>query len=546
MKIALAQIDTIIGDFDNNLRIVEAAVQRARAAGADIVVLPELTFSGYPPKDLVEKHSYVEKNLEILDRFQRGVHGIAALVGFISRNESSSGKPLYNSAAFIADGRMVNLTHKCLLPTYDVFDEGRHFEPYPKSRGLVSYKGTRIAVTICEDIWNDAELFPHRLYAYDPVEDLAGQGAALILNISASPFTLNKPALRRNIAVHAARKYGAAVIMVNQVGGNDDIVFDGNSLAVNRAGQIIAQAHDFQEDFVLADLGAGTGDMRETAAADVEAATRALVLGIRDYTRKCGFSQVVIGLSGGIDSALVACLAATALGPENVLGVAMPSPFSSPGSVRDAQTLSRNLGIRLETVPIHAIYQNFLHELQPIFGDRPFGVAEENLQARIRGNILMAISNKFGAMVLSTGNKSELAVGYSTLYGDMCGGLAVISDLLKTRVYEMARWINRNGEVIPRSSLEKPPSAELRPEQTDQDDLPPYGVLDTILELYIEEQKSRREITARGMDPETVDRIIRMVDRNEYKRRQAPPGLKITGKAFGYGRRLPIVQRFTN
>ena len=544
MKIALAQINTVVGDFDANLKIALARAETARAAGADVVAFPELTFSGYPPKDLLEKRSYVEKNLETLHRFRKELKGVAAVVGFISRNDAATGKPLFNAAAFVADGRIVHSTRKCLLPTYDVFDEARHFEPCPKAHGLFEWQGRRIALTICEDFWNDADLFPHRLYRYDPAEDLAGQGAEAFININASPFTVEKPALRRSIVTHAAAKYGVPVLMVNQVGGYDDIIFDGNSLAADDAGRVIARARDFEEDLVMVDLDARAGDIHPVSDGPAEQSYRALVLGTRDYTRKCGFRQVVIGLSGGIDSALVACIAVEALGAENVRGVAMPSMFSSPSSVTDAEALARNLGIRLESVPISDIYGCFLKGLKPVFGERPFDTTEENLQARIRGNILMALSNKFGCMVLSTGNKSELAVGYSTLYGDMCGGLAVISDLLKTHVYDLARWINRAGDVIPRSTMEKAPTAELRPGQRDQDDLPPYETLDAILRLYIEEQRSMAELIAQGFDEALVRRIVGMVDRNEYKRRQAPPGLKITGKAFGVGRRLPIVQRF--
>jgi NAD+ synthetase len=545
MKVALAQINTIVGDFENNLRLVQDALGRARAAGVDLAVFPELTFAGYPPKDLLEKRSFVDKNLEILQRFKREVRGIAAVVGYVSRNEEGSGKALFNSAALVADGQIVHRTHKCLLPTYDVFDEGRHFEPCSHARGVVAYGGRRIALSICEDFWNDADLFPRRLYRYDPVEDMAGQGAELFVNINASPYTLGKPELRRRIVTHAAAKYHVPVVLVNQVGGYDDIFFDGGSMAADVVGRLVARARAFEEDLVVLDLDRPPAPLADEAAEPAEQIYRALVLGTRDYTRKCGFRQVVIGLSGGIDSALVACIAAEALGPENVTGMAMPSMYSSPSALADAEALARNLGVRLEVIPITRIYESYLESLGGLFAGRPFDTAEENLQARIRGNLLMAFSNKFGAMVLSTGNKSELAVGYSTLYGDMCGGLAVISDLLKTQVYDVCRWINRGGPVIPESTLTKAPSAELRPGQTDQDELPPYDVLDGVLRLYVEEQRSRREIIESGFDAPLVNRVVGLVDRNEYKRRQAPPGLKVTGKAFGYGRRLPIVQRFT-
>jgi len=544
VRISLAQINTIVGDFDRNLELMLDRMREARAQGAELVVFPELALSGYPPKDLLEKRSFIGKNLECLHRFKREVRGIGAILGFIARNEEETGKPLYNSAALVSEGRILHVTHKCLLPTYDVCDEARYFAPCPRSKGVFLFRGKRIALTICEDFWNDADLFPHRLYRYDPVEDLANQGTDLFININASPFTIDKPDFRRKLAVHAARKYAAPVFMVNQVGGYDDIIFDGNSLAVDETGQLLTQALDFQEDLVTVDLETGEGPRREVATDRNERAWRALVLGTRDYTRKCGFSKVVIGLSGGIDSALVACIAVEALGRENVLGVAMPSRFSSASSITDAQALAANLGIRLEDVPMGDSSDGFLRCLRPLFGDRPFDTAEENLQARIRGNILLALSNKFGCMVLSTGNKSELAVGYATLYGDMCGGLAVISDLLKTHVYDLCRFINRNGEIIPQSTMEKPPSAELRPNQTDQDDLPPYEVLDAVLEQYVEEQCGMQEIVDQGFGEDLVRRIVQMVDRNEYKRRQAAPGLKITGKAFGYGRRLPIVHRF--
>jgi len=544
MKIALAQINTIVGDFDRNIQIARNCLDRARRAGTDIIVFPELTFSGYPPQDLLEKNSYIEKNLEAIQAFKESVHGIAAVVGFIDRN-SQAGKPLYNSAAFIQDGRIRLITHKCLLPTYDIFDEARHYVACSKAEGLIEYKGKRVALTICEDFWNDSDIFPKRLYTYDPVEDLARQGADLFININASPFTIGKPILRQRILTHAARKYRVPVIMVNQVGGYDEIIFDGTSLVADETGQVIAQCPSFQEDLMIVDLNQARQVELPPEQNITEQVFRALVLGTRDYSHKCGFHSAVIGLSGGIDSALVACIASEALGPENVTGVAMPSMFSSPGSVQDAKALAQNLGIKLNVFPIKKIYDSYVEELRPVFKDLPFDAAEENIQARIRGNLLMALSNKFGHLLLSTGNKSEMAVGYSTLYGDMCGGLAVIADVLKTKVYDLSRWINRNGEIIPGSTIRKPPSAELRPNQTDQDELPPYDVLDEILTLYIEEQLSFSGIIKRGFDGDLVRRVITMVDRNEYKRRQAAPCLKITGKSFGLGRRFPIVQKFS-
>lgn len=546
MIIALAQINPVVGDFAGNYQLMMEQACAARRLGAGLVVFPELALSGYPPRDLLEKRSFVDRNRETFDRFVHEIEGVAVVTGLITRNESGQGKPLRNSVALAAGGEVLHWSHKCLLPTYDVFDEARYFQPAASCEGLAEYGGMRLGLTICEDMWNDGQLFPQRLYAYDPVQDLAARRPDILINISASPFCLGKPAQRERIVRHAAARYGVPVLMVNQVGGFDDIIFDGQSLAAAAGGAITVRGPAFESGLPLFSPEAGGGNAPGPEAGEPELIYRALVLGTRDYTRKCGFAQVVIGLSGGIDSALVACIAVEALGPENVTGVAMPSPFSSPGSVADARALAANLGIRLEIVPIGPVYESFLSSLAPLFAGRPFGTAEENLQARVRGTILMGLSNKFGAMVLSTGNKSELAVGYSTLYGDMCGGLAVISDLLKTKVYEVARWINREREIIPVATLEKPPSAELRPGQRDQDDLPPYEVLDAILGLYVEKLHSGQEIIQRGFDRELVHRIVRMVDRNEYKRRQAPPGLKITAKAFGTGRRLPIVQRFAD
>ncbi|MBP7868100.1 MAG: NAD+ synthase [Acidobacteria bacterium] len=545
MKVAIAQFNALIGDFNGTLKALSERVARARAAGAELVVFPELAVSGYPAKDLLERHGFIDRNLEALRALAAEARGIAVVAGFISRNESGSGKPFFNSAAFMADGEVTHVTHKCLLPTYDVFDEARHFESAPRALGLVDFGGVPLGITICEDLWNDPDLFPHSLYRYDPVRDLVSRGARLILNLSASPFSLGKPERRRRIAAHAAWKYRVPVVLANQVGGHDDIVFDGHGFAVDAEGRVLAQCGGFIDDLVVADTEKPAVGPDPGFPGEAEQVYRALVLGTRDYVRKCGFRKVVLGLSGGIDSALTACVAAEALGAENVLGVAMPSRFNAPASLTDAADLARNLGIRLESLPIGPVYEAFLGQLAPVFAGTPFGGAEENLQARIRGTLLMAISNKQGAMVLSTGNKSELAVGYCTLYGDMCGGLAVISDLFKTRVYEVSRWVNREREIIPRSTLEKAPSAELRPDQTDQDDLPPYDLLDRVLELYVEERRSVAEIAAQGIDETLVRRVARMVDANEYKRRQAAPGIKVTEKAFGAGRRLPLAQGFT-
>ncbi len=544
MKIALAQINTIIGDFENNLKKVINFTKKAEESGADIIIFPELTFSGYPPRDLLEKKSFIEKNIEILHKYRKSVGEIGAVVGFISWNKNSIGKPIMNSGAFIYKGKIKKIFHKCLLPTYDVFDEARYFEPDKKAQGLISFKGKKLGLTICEDFWNEPEIFPHRLYNYDPVEDLANRGAEIFISIMASPYNVGKVVFRKKIYQTVAKKFGIPIAVVNLVGGNDDILFDGNSFSVDANGKIFSNGKDFEEDLIIVDFDLKKGIKRETSKSEEEEILKALTMGTRDYSHKCGFKSAVIGLSGGIDSALTAKIAADALGSENILGILMPSMYSSEGSISDSIKLAKNIGIKTETVPIKDIYYKYLEVLSPHFKGRKEDKTEENLQARIRGNILMSFSNKFGHLVLSTGNKSELAVGYSTLYGDMCGGLAVISDLLKTRVYKVANFINREVEIIPGEIIEKPPSAELRPGQKDQDELPPYEVLDPILSYYIEELLSPAEIIEKGYPEEIVKKVTVMVDKNEYKRRQAPPGLRITSKAFGYGRRLPIVQKF--
>ncbi len=544
MKIALAQINTIIGDFENNLKKVINFTKKAEESGADIIIFPELTFSGYPPRDLLEKKSFIEKNIEILHKYRKSVGEIGAVVGFISWNKNSIGKPIMNSGAFIHRGKIKKIFHKCLLPTYDVFDEARYFEPDKKAQGLISFKGKKLGLTICEDFWNEPEIFSHRLYNYDPVEDLANRGAEIFISIMASPYNVGKVVFRKKIYQTVAKKFGIPIAVVNLVGGNDDILFDGNSFSVDANGKIFSNGKDFEEDLIIVDFDLKKEIKRETSKSEEEEILKALTMGTRDYSHKCGFKSAVIGLSGGIDSALTAKIAADALGSENILGILMPSMYSSEGSISDSIKLAKNIGIKTETVPIKDIYYKYLEVLSPHFKGRKEDKTEENLQARIRGNILMSFSNKFGHLVLSTGNKSELAVGYSTLYGDMCGGLAVISDLLKTRVYKVANFINREVEIIPVEIIEKPPSAELRPGQKDQDELPPYEVLDPILSYYIEELLSPAEIIEKGYPEEIVKKVTVMVDKNEYKRRQAPPGLRITSKAFGYGRRLPIVQKF--
>jgi len=541
MKIALAQLNTTVSALEGNTRKVIAAIDEARRRGADLVILSEMVITGYPPKDLFEREEFVEGSLEMLDRVREASAGIGVLVGYVERNPGPEGKNLYNAAALIRDRAIVSRHYKALLPTYDVFDEARYFEPSRELK-VDGFDGLRLGVSICEDIWNDKQFWTRRLYPRDPIQELADGGADVIINISASPYSLGKRALKNSMLRSVAIRHRRPLLYVNQVGGNDHLVFDGASVAYGPDGRVIAQAKDFAEDLVLLDTDAWTGEVHPTAADEIEEVYRALLLGIHDYVRKCGFRRVVVGLSGGVDSALTATLAARALGPGNVVGITMPSRFSSDGSVRDSRTLAQNLGIELHVVPIEPIFQEYLETLGPLFAGRQPDITEENIQARVRGNILMAYSNKFGALVLGTGNKSELACGYCTLYGDMSGGLTAISDLYKTMVYRLARWINRSGDVIPRASIDKVPSAELRPNQKDTDSLPPYDLLDPILKGYIEDGLSAQEITAKGHDPDLVRRVISMVDGAEYKRNQAPPGIKISGKAFGTGRRMPIAR----
>lgn len=539
MKIALAQINTKIGDFEGIVRKVANFVARARKAKVDLVTFPELTTTGYPPRDLVERANFVEKNLKALGRIAQLSKGIAIVVGFVGRNEQAGGKPLLNAAALCQEGKIVAQTAKNLLPTYDVFDETRYFEP---GREALVYEalGKKIGLSICEDCWNDKYFWEKPLYPRDPIEEQVSRGADLLLNLSASPFTWGKDRLRREMLQATARRHQRPVFLVNLVGGNDELVFDGRSLAIHPSGEIVAEGKAFAEDLVVVELE--TMKRRDLKPIDdIESVYHALVLGVRDYVRKCGFKKVVLGLSGGIDSTLVAVIAADALGPDNVLGVGMPSPFSSKGSLEDAGKLAGNLKIPFKVYPIGRLYNGY----RGLLGARKKipDPADENIQARIRGNILMALSNRYGPMVLSTGNKSELAVGYCTLYGDMSGGLSVISDLPKTMVYELARWIQKKKrKVIPEAVFTKPPSAELRPNQTDQDSLPPYDILDPILKGYVEDHLSAEEIIKKGFDAETVEEVIRRVQQNEYKRRQAAPGIKITSKAFGIGRRYPIAR----
>ena len=543
VRIALGQINTTVGDFrGNSARIIEYSL-RARSAGVDLILFPELSICGYPPRDLVERPWFVEQNRQTAEAIAHKTSGIAVICGLVTPTRSPTGKTVMNSAALLRDGKIAAIQSKRLLPTYDVFDEFRNFAPADK-QDLITLNGTPCALTICEDAWNDKNFWDRRLYGIDPVEDLVGAGGKILLNISASPFFLNKRELRQDMLATIAKHYRIPVAMANQVGGNDSLVFDGSSFALGPDGQVIAQAKSFEEDLVCFDTAALAGDIHHRDETLEGSAYAALVLGTRDYVRKCGFTKVVLGLSGGIDSALTAAIAVDALGKDNVIGVGMPGPYSSQGSIDDAAELARNLGIRFEMVRIGEVFDSYLSALHPVFGDLPQDVTEENVQARIRGSVLMALSNKLGALVLTTGNKSELGVGYCTLYGDMCGGLAVISDVPKTLVYRLARYVNSRAPVIPESTIDKPPSAELRPNQKDSDSLPPYDVLDTILEAYVEDNRAPEAIAAEhGIDLALVRQVTRMVDRNEYKRQQAAPGLKISPKAFGFGRRYPIAAK---
>lgn len=545
MKVALAQINTVVGDFENNVRKICSFIERAKRKHADLVVFPELAVTGYPPKDFLDIPAFVSHNLKALRDITQQVSGIAAIVGFVDRNRQSYGKLVHNAAAFIQDRQIVSVHHKSLLPTYDVFDESRYFES-ACSITPVQFNNYTLGISICEDIWNDEEFWTRPLYETDPIEKLISKGANVIINISASPFTVEKhESIRLRMLTHDAKKYKVPFIYVNQIGGNDELVFDGSSAVINAQGKRIAQAAAFGEDLIVVDIENTATQVVPQTFTPIETVQKALLLGLRDYVVKCGFEKVIIGLSGGIDSAVTAALAVEALGSENVMGIIMPSQFSSQGSVDDAVQLSKNLAIDYRIFPIKDLFDGYQTILREEFRGLPFDIAEENLQARIRGNIIMTLSNKYGYLVLSTGNKSEMAVGYCTLYGDMNGGLALISDVPKTMVYELAKYMNREKEIIPQETLSKPPSAELRPNQLDQDSLPPYNILDSILKAYIEEAKCIEEIVRMGFDETTVRDVIQKVNRNEYKRRQAAPGIKVTSKAFGSGRRMPIAHKFT-
>jgi len=548
MRIALAQINTTVGDFAGNEAKVLAAYRRARSQGVELVVAPELATTGYPPRDLLLRPEFIEANAKSLQRLAQATGSAGLLVGFVDRSPGQPGRGITNAAALCHEGRVIAVRTKSLLPTYDVFDEDRYFKS-AETISVFEYKGVKLGISICEDFWNISSEYFHNRYQSDPLSKLAKMGAEVFINLSASPFEITKEKLRRELIHTHISRHHLPFILVNQVGGNDDLLFDGKSMLFDNKANLLYQANGFQEDSYtfavnsLFESERATGEVSKPQK-DVEAIHDALVMGIRDYFSKLNFQKAVIGLSGGIDSALVAALAAKALGPENVLGITMPSIYSSTGSYQDSEALALNLKIKIYNIKIHNIYDSYLEELKTHFQDLPMNIAEENIQARIRGNILMAFSNKFGHIVLSTGNKSELAMGYCTLYGDMSGGLAVISDVPKTMVYKLADFINKSQIIIPEEIIQKAPSAELRPEQKDQDSLPPYEILDEILNLYIEEHLSVQQIVARGFEKELATKIIKTVNRNEYKRKQLPIGLKVTGTAFGSGRRIPIAARF--
>ena len=541
MKLALAQINTTVGDFAGNLALIRKAYARGMADGAELVVAPELAITGYPPRDLLLKSGFIEGNLAALTELAQSVGEVGLVVGHVGINEKHPGRQAVNAVSLLHHGKVAATRTKTLLPTYDVFDEDRYFEPAPDNTP-VEFNGRKLGLTICEDVWNDDSFWADPRYRANPVDGLVKQGAEVIVNVSASPWNLGKEGMRREMLASLAAKAQRPVVYCNAVGGNDELVFDGGSLALNAQGEVLAAGAQFTEALVAVDLGGTVQAVSEPQ--EMALLHDALVLGVQDYLGKCGFRSAVIGLSGGIDSAVTAALAVKALGAGNVRGISMPSAYSSQGSLDDSAALAANLGIQYDVIPIHAGFEMMKASLEPIFGDRPEDVTEENMQARLRGLILMATSNKFGSLVLTTGNKSELAVGYCTLYGDMCGGLAVISDVPKTKVFELAHWINRDEVIIPEATITKPPSAELRPDQKDQDSLPPYEVLDAILERYVVESQSVSEIVTSGFDEATVQRIVRLIDLNEYKRRQAAPGLKVTSKAFGVGRRIPVAQRY--
>ncbi|MEH2215971.1 MAG: NAD+ synthase [Nostoc sp.] len=552
MKIAIAQINPTIGDLLLNAQKILEAAQRAASSGARLLLTPELSLCGYPPRDLLLNPSFVEAmGITLQNLAQDLPPNLAVLVGTVEPNiqaHISGGKTLFNSIVLLENGKIKQAFHKRLLPTYDVFDERRYFEAGLQAN-YFTLDDIHIGVTICEDLWNDEEFWGKRTYAVNPIADLAILGVDLIVNLSASPYTVGKQQLRETMLKHSAVRFQQPIIYANQVGGNDDLIFDGRSFALNRQGEVMCRACGFDTDLLVVEFDETQRDLQLSSVepadeSEDEEIWQALVLGVRDYARKCRFSKVVLGLSGGIDSAIVAAIATAALGKENVLGVLMPSPYSSEHSISDAVALAENLGIKTNLLPIGELMQGFDRTLGDLFAGTEFGLAEENIQSRIRGNLLMAIANKFGYLLLSTGNKSEMAVGYCTLYGDMNGGLAVIADVPKTRVYSLCQWLNRNNEIIPQNVLTKAPSAELKPGQVDRDSLPPYEILDDILQRLVHNHQSAAQIVAAGHDSVIVDRVIQMVARAEFKRRQAPPGLKITDRAFGTGWRMPIASNW--
>lgn len=560
MKIAIAQLNPTIGDLTGNAQAILDAAEKAVQQNAQLLLTPELSLCGYPPRDHLLNPGFINKMSHKLQQLaQQLPPQLTVLVGLATNNPHAAEKgekPLHNTIALIEDGYIINYFHKRLLPTYDVFDEARYFEPGKQSNCFVIKVQKNndillpitIGVTICEDLWNDEQFWGQRHYEHNPLEDLAGHGVDLIVNLSASPYSAAKQKVREAMLRHSACRYGIPIIYSNQVGANDDLVFDGNSVALNRVGTLVSRAQPFQEDLIIAEFSSSQQDLIETSIAPTydnqdQEIWEALVLGVRDYTHKCGFQKVVIGLSGGIDSSLVAAIARSALGKDNVLGVLMPSPYSSSGSISDAEALVKNLGIESIQLPIAPAMKAYDQILEPLFSGTEFGVAEENLQSRIRGNLLMAIANKFNYLLLSTGNKSEMAVGYCTLYGDMNGGLAVISDIPKTRVYSLCRWLNQEEEIIPETVINKAPSAELKPDQKDEDSLPPYHILDEILHRFIHEHQAEEEMIKAGFSAETLNQVTNLLRKAEFKRRQAPPGLKVTDRAFGTGWRMPIASR---
>ncbi|MBN1906415.1 MAG: NAD+ synthase [Deltaproteobacteria bacterium] len=542
MKISINQINPIIGDFEHNLSLVSEAVRKASLSGCDLAVFPELTLMGYPPKDLLEKPAFIKRNLEYLEKISKESLSIGIICGFVDINKSEKGKPLINGVAFLQNGKIIYTGGKKLLPSYDVFDETRYFEPAEHSLYFV-LNGIRIGVTICEDIWNVGDIENLHRYSVDPVEELAQKGIDILINISASPYTIKKPSLRMKVLEKIASKYGLPIIYCNQVGGNDDLVFDGSSMVVDKTGRPVLRGNEFHADTLMWESDADYQSLPAPWTEEEKSIINCLTLGTRDYVTKCGFKKVLVGLSGGLDSSLVAYIAMKALGPENVTGISMPSPYTSELSKKCAKVLAKNLGIHFDEIPIADIFDSYKTALSPAFKGLKENETEENLQARIRGSLLMAMSNKFNALLLTTGNKSETATGYCTLYGDMCGALAVISDVPKTICYRVAAFINREKEIIPQEIIDRPPSAELRPNQTDQDSLPPYDMLDQLIEAIVEKNLSFEEIIEQGYDPAITKDTFRRIVINEYKRRQASPGLKVTSKAFGYGRRYPIARR---